>query len=101
MVRGAHPTRTQYASAEITSPWARDPRAQSVCWLTLSLRNRTEPSHIRTLTPPGWLLARFIIPAPSMAPPGLVPQLEIFGFGGSSVVPIVRANPPIAQLIPR
>jgi hypothetical protein len=49
--------RRQYESELMTSPCAREARAQIVCWLVEFLRNRTEPSAIITLAPPGWLLA--------------------------------------------
>src|SRR5262249_8635911 len=52
--RSAGPPRAQYESAEITSPPAIEPRARQVAPLMLSLMNRTEPSPIRALTPPGW-----------------------------------------------
>ena len=43
----------QYESEEITSPLPRVPIAHHVAWLIESLTNRTLPSAIRTLTPPG------------------------------------------------
>src|SRR5580700_11359928 len=44
----------QRASALITSPPARVPRAFQVVRFTLDLTNRTEPSSNSRLTPPGW-----------------------------------------------
>jgi len=35
----------------MTSPWLREPRAQTVSWLTEFFRNRTEPSAIRNVGP--------------------------------------------------
>ncbi len=37
----------------ITSPWAREPKLHSVSWFTDVFRNRTDPSVIRMLQPPG------------------------------------------------
>jgi hypothetical protein len=37
---------------------AREPSAQTTGWLRLFLRNLTEPSHLGTLAPPGWLLVK-------------------------------------------
>src|SRR4051794_954571 len=55
-------------SAEMTSPLVRVTRARRVTRLMLSLRNRTLPSPIRTLTPPEWYensssLAPALLPA--------------------------------------
>src|SRR5262245_5633815 len=44
----------QYASAEMTSPWALEPRAHTTGCEVEDLRKRTEPSTIATLAPPGW-----------------------------------------------
>ena len=40
----------------MTSPLALVPSAHQVPWLMELLTNRTLPSAIRTLTPPGWRL---------------------------------------------
>ena len=48
----------QKESAEMISPPARDPSCQIVCELVLSLRKRTEPSHIRMFAPPGCQLVK-------------------------------------------
>ena len=50
-----HPS-DQYASLLKTSPPERVPSALQVGRATLLLMNRTEPSPISTLTPPGWRL---------------------------------------------
>ena len=46
--------RIQYASELTTSPWFREAICHIVIWLVDALRNRTEPSPIATLAPPGW-----------------------------------------------
>ena len=47
----------QYESELTTSPRGRrEPSAHQVGRLIESFMNRTEPSHIPRLTPPGWLL---------------------------------------------
>ena len=53
----------------MTSPWAREPSAQTVDWLVLSLRKWTEPSAIRTLAPPGCLLLIPYTPGSSIPVP--------------------------------
>ena len=70
------------------SPWARVPSDQTTGMLTLSLRNLTDPSHIRIVAPPGWKLVMLNIPAACkvLAAPAL--QLGYFEFGGSRVDPI-------------
>jgi hypothetical protein len=60
----------------MTSPCLIEPRAQSVGLLTLSLRNRTDPSSIKTLAPPGWKLLKAYEPTLSMVPPPSVLQSE-------------------------
>jgi hypothetical protein len=50
------PEADQKASEEITSPLARVPSAHQVAWLIPFFTNRTLPSPISALTPPGWLL---------------------------------------------
>ena len=50
------PPFAQYESALTTSPPAIEPRATQVGRLTEFLKNRTEPSASRELTPPGWRL---------------------------------------------
>jgi hypothetical protein len=46
----------------MTSPWAREPRAQIVVKFVLFLRNRTDPSRNKALAPPGWRLLKVHIP---------------------------------------
>ena len=62
--------RFQNESDETISPWFREPSAQIVFRLTLSLTNRTEPSVKTALAPPGWRLAR----------PNEPPAFCVFGF---------------------
>src|SRR4051812_42066451 len=54
----------------MTSPWARDPSAQTTLLLVLSFRNFTEPSQSRMFAPPGWLLAMLNMPAAWRVPVG-------------------------------
>lgn len=78
----------QYESAEITSPWSREPKAQTTLVLVVFLMNLTEPSAMATLQPPGWKLERPYIPAQSQSPSQL--QVRQFGkreFGASKVFP--------------
>ena len=66
--RPAEPSRVdrnQYESEEITSPPLRVPSAHQVGRLTEFLTNRTEPSIMATLTPPGWLLLGLAPVSPS------------------------------------
>src|SRR5262249_49074977 len=91
----------QYASAEMTSPWARDPRAQMTCMFVVSLRNLTEPSQSTALAPAGWKLLMFIIPGFSTVLTPFVLQFGYFGFGGSRAVPKVKLMRPTAQFWPR
>jgi hypothetical protein len=60
----------------MTSPCAREPSAQSVLWFVLSLRNRTEPSHSKTLAPPGWKLLMPQTPGDINEAPALPLQLS-------------------------
>jgi hypothetical protein len=68
---GNGPQVDQYESALTTSPWARVPRAHQVGAAIESFMNFTEPSHMHTFTPPGWLLVAVIR---SFEPPGAPPQ---------------------------
>src|SRR5690349_7613531 len=85
----------------MTSPWALEPSAQMVCMLVLSLRNFTEPSHIRMFAPPGWKLLRPYMPGFSSPLALSVLQLGYLGFGASSTLPSEKAFIPKAQASPR
>src|SRR5262245_9789082 len=87
----------------MTSPWLREPIAQTVTMLVPSLRNLTEPSHIRMLQPPGWKLLRPYMPGFWMPLFAAVceSQFGYFGFGGSRTLPRVVAMRPKAQHRPR
>src|SRR5690349_18899752 len=84
----------------MTSPWAREPSAQMMAWLVLSLRNLTEPSQNSELAPPGWKLRRPNDPGASMVSLPLVLQLGAFEFGGTSRLPMLQPKWPNAQLWP-
>jgi hypothetical protein len=75
----------------MTSPPARDPRAQITCMLVLSLRYLTEPSLIKRFAPPGWKLLRLNIPGFRTVSTATLEtlQLGIFGIGGKSMVPML------------
>jgi hypothetical protein len=51
---------TQKLSALTTSPPALVPRVHQVRWLIDSLMNRTLPSAMSVLTPPGWRLSALL-----------------------------------------
>src|SRR5262249_25055033 len=80
----------QYASELITSPWLIVLRARHVASLIESLMNRTEPSPIRTLTPPG---CRLLDPANASRSNAFVPsRLHGSRMTGSLTQKIVMFN---------
>src|SRR5262249_28319055 len=83
----------------MTSPCARDPRPQMVGKLTLSLRNRTEPSPIMMLARPGWKLLN--VNMPPLLYELRKPQLGYLGLGPRMTLPRVSTGSPIAQYWPR
>ena len=69
-------TDTHHASELIVSPPERVPAAHQAVVLTVCLMNRTEPSHIPTLTPPECMLLA-VAAAPSLTLLSL--QLQVLG----------------------
>jgi hypothetical protein len=89
---GAVPPRTvvpgQYWSLETISPPALLPKLHTIFIAVLDLRNRTDPSAIATLPPPGWKLLNPYMPGQSKSPfQEQVRQLGMLGLGASSVLP--------------
>src|SRR3954453_20273763 len=80
------------------SPCLMVPSAQIVCWLVLSLRNFTDPFHIRTLAPPGCALLRPHLPGFWGVLLDWVDesQLGYFGFGGRRTLP--RLTPVMSKI---
>src|SRR5215218_5469366 len=85
----------------MTSPWLREPSAQTTCMLVLSLRNLTEPSAITTFAPPGCRLARPNMPGWLSWLLDALLQLGYFGLGASRTLPSVWLGLHSAQSSPR
>ena len=81
------------------SPWFIVPHAQYVGILMLFFRKCTEPSQNTKLAPPGWLLAALKDPVRRNRSPvgGPTRQLGVREFGGSTKLPMLTPELPIAQ----
>ena len=78
----------QYESLEMISPPALLPRPHTTFIAVLDLRNRTDPSAMATLPPPGWKLLNPYIPGQSQSPfHEQVRQLGYWELGARKVLP--------------
>src|SRR5262245_50884906 len=92
----------------MTSPLARVPRAIQMFICVVPLTNRTLPSDISTLAPPGWLLVALVMcewsdePVPQPPQPNRHwPHWYCVELGGTIVLNRAIASAPQAQCRPR